>query len=92
MAHLDNCVVSSECKGPGVIKSSGVIEDLKGGLGDSAGLGEGLFPLRKVSSNRVFLSVRGGCGGDLHFLKASLSDDGRDPCMRIPSLHVNPCP
>ena len=69
MAHLDNCVVSSECKGPGVIKSSGVIEDLKGGLGDSAGLGEGLFPLRKVSSNRVFLSVGVGVVGTCTFSK-----------------------
>ena len=67
-------MVSSKFKGPGVIKSSGVMEDLKGDLGDSAGSGEGLFPPQKFS-NRVFLSVRGGDGGDLHFLKASLSDD-----------------
>lgn len=74
MVHLDNCVVSSKFKGPGVIKSSGVIENKKGGLGESAGSGEGLFPPQKFS-NGVSSSVMGGDGGDLQFLNASLSDD-----------------
>ena len=53
------------------------------------------FKWEFVSSKKALLKggvlERGGLG-DVHFLKASLSDDWRSPCMRICSLDADPCP